>query len=119
MAKLARLIFGSSAALTVAALLSGCPDPQGKFEEFKQAWCTPRNIMETFSYCSCSVDSDCGGPQSGWVCNGDGSCQTGCRGTDGNSCPEGVGCDSTDKSIGKCAIGCETAPATLGEPDGL
>ena len=119
MATLARFIFGSSLALTAAALLSGCPDPQTNFEEFQQAWCTPRNIMETFSYCSCSVDSDCGDPQSGWVCNGDGSCQTGCRGADGNSCPEGVDCDSMDSSIGKCAIGCSTAPAAVGEPDGL
>jgi len=118
MAKALHLIFGSSAALLGAALLTGCPDPGGAFEQFKQEWCTPRNIMETFSYCSCETDDQCGDGTSGWVCEG-GSCTTGCRGSGGNGCPIGIDCSSTDERVGKCAIGCDTAPAALGEADGL
>jgi hypothetical protein len=118
MAKPLRFLAGSLAALLCAGALAGCPDPDVEFEEFNARWCTPENIRETFSYCPCDNDAQCGDGDSGWVCDG-GSCVTGCRGADGNNCQPGVECSSTDSSVGKCAIGCDTAPAALGEPDGL
>lgn len=51
----------------------------------------------------CTQDSDCGGPNSGKVCNASNECQDGCRGTGGNSCPEAQECSSTDNTIGTCS----------------
>lgn len=48
----------------------------------------------------CTTDAECGGPTSGIVC--DGTCIPGCRGQNGNGCPEGEACTSTDDTIGEC-----------------
>ncbi|AKT37489.1 isopeptide-forming domain-containing fimbrial protein [Chondromyces crocatus] len=51
----------------------------------------------------CTVDVDCGGTNSGRVCNAaSGVCVTGCRGEGGNGCPEEQVCSSTDETIGQC-----------------
>lgn len=49
----------------------------------------------------CEVDSDCGDMSSGRVCI-DGACAPGCRGMDGNGCPEGQMCTSTGSEAGVC-----------------
>jgi clumping factor A len=49
----------------------------------------------------CATDSDCGPADSGKICIA-GACAPGCRGTGGNSCPEGQRCTSTDGKPGTC-----------------
>jgi hypothetical protein len=49
----------------------------------------------------CETDSDCGDMTSGRVCV-DGACTPGCRGADGNSCPDGQMCTSTGSEAGVC-----------------
>lgn len=52
---------------------------------------------------ACIDDPDCGGPDSGQVCDDSvGMCIEGCRGTNGNGCPDGQMCTSNDDSIGEC-----------------
>ena len=54
-------------------------------------------------HCGCISDADCGGPNSGWVCDPQAEvCTEGCRGEGGNTCPDGKECTSTDSSIGEC-----------------
>lgn len=54
----------------------------------------------------CGQDSDCGAADSGKVCqDGAGMCIDGCRGTNGNGCPDGFECTSQDDSIGMCVPG--------------
>jgi len=53
---------------------------------------------------TCTDDSDCGASDSGRVCNADGECQDGCRGSGGNGCPTGESCTSTDTTIGECVV---------------
>ncbi|MBK7398901.1 MAG: DUF11 domain-containing protein [Myxococcales bacterium] len=62
----------------------------------------------------CAKDSDCGDLKSGTVCD-DGAkfCKKGCRGKDGNGCPDGFVCTSVDTTIGSC-----TEPVTDGGVDG-
>jgi uncharacterized repeat protein (TIGR01451 family)/MYXO-CTERM domain-containing protein len=50
----------------------------------------------------CETDSDCGGADSGMICTPEGACAPGCRGADGNGCPNGQICTSTDGSVGVC-----------------
>jgi uncharacterized repeat protein (TIGR01451 family)/MYXO-CTERM domain-containing protein len=51
----------------------------------------------------CLVDSTCGGPMSGLVCNAaTNTCQPGCRGMNGNGCPTGESCTSMTSLIGAC-----------------
>ncbi len=50
----------------------------------------------------CLNDSNCGGTTSGKVCDPNGICIDGCRGTGGNGCPTGEQCDSSDNTIGIC-----------------
>ncbi len=51
----------------------------------------------------CAIDADCGAIDSGMVCDDTTmTCIEGCRGTDGNGCPEGMECTSTDSTIGQC-----------------
>ncbi len=50
----------------------------------------------------CDVDSDCGGPTSGMVCTETHDCINGCRGADGNGCPDGFTCTSINDVIGTC-----------------
>jgi MYXO-CTERM domain-containing protein len=53
--------------------------------------------------CGCTMDSDCGGPTSGQVCDmSTNKCEAGCRGTGGNGCPPPQVCSSKDSSIGTC-----------------
>jgi uncharacterized repeat protein (TIGR01451 family)/MYXO-CTERM domain-containing protein len=54
-------------------------------------------------HCGCTMDSDCGGPMSGKVCDSVPSiCVDGCRGMGGNGCPTGEVCSSKDTTIGTC-----------------
>jgi uncharacterized repeat protein (TIGR01451 family)/MYXO-CTERM domain-containing protein len=57
--------------------------------------------------CACLLDSDCGGPLSGTVCNnganGTFTCIPGCRGAGGNGCTAGSACSSTTVAIGTCS----------------
>ena len=54
-------------------------------------------------HCGCSSDPDCGGPNSGRVCDTVNElCGDGCRGTGGNGCPDGLVCTSIDNTIGEC-----------------
>jgi uncharacterized repeat protein (TIGR01451 family)/MYXO-CTERM domain-containing protein len=54
-------------------------------------------------HCGCLMDSDCGGPMSGKVCDSVPSvCIDGCRGMGGNGCPTGDMCTSMDSTIGEC-----------------
>ncbi len=53
--------------------------------------------------CGCNTDADCGGLDSGRVCDDTNKvCRTGCRGTGGNKCPTGLRCTSTTNAIGQC-----------------
>jgi hypothetical protein len=76
--------------------------------------CDPVSVLDvctstdaTIGTCvDCLVDSHCGGPKSGTVCNAATStCGPGCRGTGGNGCMASLVCTSTDAAIGQC-IGC-------------
>ncbi len=56
--------------------------------------------------CGCGSDSDCGDRKSGRVCGGTASshtCIPGCRGTNGNGCPDPDVCSSKDDTIGTCS----------------
>jgi uncharacterized repeat protein (TIGR01451 family) len=56
----------------------------------------------------CLADSDCGGTESGKVCDTSGhTCIDGCRGT-GNHCLPGLTCTSMDDTIGQCVMGSST-----------
>ncbi len=50
----------------------------------------------------CMTDMDCGNATSGRVCGELQGCIDGCRGMDGNGCPEGLECTSMDSTIGMC-----------------
>jgi MYXO-CTERM domain-containing protein len=65
--------------------------------------------------CGCVADADCGGAQSGRVCDATASrCVPGCRGTGGNGCPSEQVCSSTTDEIGRCGA----APPGDGGVDG-
>jgi uncharacterized repeat protein (TIGR01451 family)/MYXO-CTERM domain-containing protein len=49
----------------------------------------------------CMTDADCGGATSGLICK-DGLCDFGCRGANGNMCPNGLFCSSTTNAAGMC-----------------
>jgi hypothetical protein len=54
----------------------------------------------------CLADSDCGGAQSGLVCDTTKhSCESGCRASGGNGCSGALVCTSKDGAIGAC-VGC-------------
>ena len=56
----------------------------------------------------CVVDSQCDpDPKSGMVCSADNTCVEGCRGGDGNTCPDGEVCSSLTQTIGVCKPGDE------------
>jgi MYXO-CTERM domain-containing protein len=49
------------------------------------------------------MDGDCGGPNSGAVCDGTAhACVPGCRGSGGNGCGPGMTCSSSDTMVGTC-----------------
>ncbi|MBK6512650.1 MAG: hypothetical protein IPG04_00680 [Polyangiaceae bacterium] len=59
----------------------------------------------------CELDSDCGEPDSGLVCDDETkTCEDGCRGEGGNGCPDGETCTSDDETIGVCEE--DETPAT-------
>lgn len=49
----------------------------------------------------CNVDSDCGAADSGLIC-ASGACAPGCRGAEGNGCPDGQTCSSSTSDVGVC-----------------
>jgi MYXO-CTERM domain-containing protein len=49
----------------------------------------------------CAEDNDCGDGASGLICD-QGACRPGCRGLDGNGCPDGQVCSSEDGEAGVC-----------------
>ena len=54
-------------------------------------------------HCGCFNDSDCGGANSGVVCDPQAEiCVEGCKGEGGNGCPDGKECTSKDSTIGTC-----------------
>ncbi len=61
----------------------------------------------------CVTDSDCGGPESGRVCDAaTTACVDGCRGTSGNGCAPGFHCSSPDATIGRCISDAATASSS-------
>ncbi len=59
--------------------------------------------MNDTVHCGCTTDVDCGGPDSGVVCDSVPQlCVQGCRGMGGNGCPDGLVCSSVDNTIGTC-----------------
>jgi MYXO-CTERM domain-containing protein len=74
---------------------NGCPTDKS---------CTSKD--STIGMCvTCTKDSDCGAASSGKVCDNTGMCIDGCRGLNGNGCPDGELCTSSDNSIGMCSGG--------------
>ncbi len=51
----------------------------------------------------CETDMDCGPVDSGRICV-DRMCQPGCRGANGNTCPDGQMCSSTTDAAGMCTM---------------
>jgi uncharacterized repeat protein (TIGR01451 family)/MYXO-CTERM domain-containing protein len=80
------------------------PGPSGDASECVSDPDGPRCVPDTnVNHCGCYVDGDCGGAQSGRVCDASASiCVDGCRGAGGNGCPGGLHCTSTDGTIGQC-----------------
>ena len=79
--------------------------------------CTSKDA--TIGQCvSCIQDSDCGGANSGKVCDeATHTCTDGCRGNGGNGCPDGQQCSSTTTTVGTCTGG--TGGAGGGDADGV
>jgi hypothetical protein len=78
-------------------------DKDGMFDP-TQGEGDPNDGTDDASLCVCSVDSECGAPDSGQVCDPVLCvCMEGCRGDgSGNGCPEGSVCSSTDENVGQC-----------------
>jgi MYXO-CTERM domain-containing protein len=73
------------------------------------------NQCLTDGRCGCLADADCGGVESGRVCDATTSrCVPGCRGTGGNGCPSQQICSSMTDAIGRC----DAAPSPDGGTDG-
>jgi hypothetical protein len=66
----------------------------------------------------CATDMDCGDPSSGRICVNR-MCQPGCRGADGNGCPDGMLCTSTNSMAGMCTDMPEPPDAGLFVPGKL
>jgi hypothetical protein len=71
----------------------------------------PVCLVKNDPVCGCDTDDDCGGPQSGRICESN-VCTDGCRGSDGNGCPNGLECSSTSAAPGTC----QPPPVTTPEP---
>jgi MYXO-CTERM domain-containing protein len=52
----------------------------------------------------CYADAECGITTSGFVCDATHVCIAGCRGTNGNGCPDGQQCSSSNETIGTCSV---------------
>jgi len=72
----------------------------------------PVCLVKNEPVCGCDTDDDCGGADSGRICEND-KCVDGCRGSDGNGCPTGLECTSVDATPGVCEA---PAPAAEAEP---
>lgn len=59
------------------------------------------SVHEDVTVVECIEDGDCGGQDSGRVCDGNGSCVDGCR-PEGNGCPAGEECSGEDAGFGQC-----------------
>jgi hypothetical protein len=66
----------------------------------------------------CASDMDCGDANSGRICVNR-MCQPGCRGADGNGCPDGMLCTSTTSMAGMCTDMPEPPDAGLFVPGKL
>ncbi len=66
--------------------------------------------------CGCDTDDDCGGAQSGRICEND-KCVDGCRGEGGNGCPTGESCSSATAAPGVCGEIPPPPPATAAPAD--
>ncbi len=60
-----------------------------------------RDPLDPLDDGGCESDADCGGPQSGVICDANAQCVVGCRGT-GNGCAAGFTCTSTTAAPGDC-----------------
>jgi uncharacterized repeat protein (TIGR01451 family) len=61
----------------------------------------------------CKTDADCGAAASGKVCDDTTkTCTDGCRGMDGNGCPDGKVCSSVSAVVGMCIDGGTTSSST-------
>jgi fimbrial isopeptide formation D2 family protein len=92
------------------------PGPNGNAEKCKNDPNGPVcrvDDQDNSTFCGCDKDSDCGDQKSGKVCDIGQTerCMNGCRGVDGNGCPDGFECTSQDSSIGQCV---PTEPGTGG-----
>ena len=63
--------------------------------------------------CGCDTDDDCGGPNSGKICEND-QCTDGCRGEGGNGCPTDQQCSSQSSAPGVCGKTPPPPPAPSG-----
>jgi hypothetical protein len=61
----------------------------------------PNEKSDDINICACASDAVCGGENDGLVCEAC-ICTPGCRGSDGQGCPEGEVCTSMDLTIGEC-----------------
>jgi outer membrane protein OmpA-like peptidoglycan-associated protein len=102
---------------TTQVCIDGCrgTDGNGCGEGFE---CTSTDA--TIGQCleiqaGCASDADCGDATSGSICDtSTGECVDGCRGLNGNGCPNGLECSSTTEAAGTCA-----APLPEEEPAGI
>lgn len=90
----------SSAPACVAGNCAACtPGPNAP--ECKNDPKGPVCLVNPEPVCGCDTDDDCGGPNSGRICEND-QCVDGCRGQGGNSCPTGEVCSSDSVAAGTC-----------------
>jgi MYXO-CTERM domain-containing protein len=65
----------------------------------------------------CTTDADCGNATSGKICS-EQKCVAGCRGANGNGCPEDQVCSSKDATAGTCSAKPTDKPPTTPGNDG-
>jgi uncharacterized repeat protein (TIGR01451 family)/MYXO-CTERM domain-containing protein len=91
---------------TTGTCVDGCRGTGGNACPLGQMCSSTGSSIGTCQPGNCTKDSDCGGPTSGRICDDTThTCGNGCRGTGGNSCPEGQTCSSGDTSPGVCSSG--------------
>jgi len=68
----------------------------------------PNNAADDVPTTGCTADAQCGKENSGKVCNAaTHACGEGCRGMNGNGCPDGKVCSSLTATIGICGDGAD------------
>jgi hypothetical protein len=60
------------------------------------------DVCDSPATTGCALDAECGDPASGMICV-DQSCVAGCRGKNGNACPDEQICSSADAKPGTCS----------------